>query len=253
MSLAPAPDLASGRSEQTTHVFAVQCRGLTKTYGAGDATVNALRGVDIDVRRGELLMIVGPSGCGKTTLISIIAAILDQDAGECTVLGRDVRDMEERERALFRGVSIGFVFQVFNLLPALTAIENVAVPLLISGTSWEHAEARAKRILEAVGLGRRFATPPNQLSGGQKQRVAIARALVHDPKLIVCDEPTSSLDHETGRSMMELLRDVARSPDRALIVVTHDTRIFEFADRIARMDDGRIIEIVDGKDWQQPP
>jgi putative ABC transport system ATP-binding protein len=230
---------------------AVHCQGLTKTYGTGNAAVNALRGIDIDVRRGELLMIVGPSGCGKTTLISIIAAILDQDSGQCTVLDHDVRHMEERDRALFRGVSIGFVFQVFNLLPALTAIENVAVPLLINGASWEHAEGRAKGILEAVGLDSRFDAPPGQLSGGQQQRVAIARALVHDPKLIVCDEPTSNLDHETGRSMMALLRDVAQSPDRTLIVVTHDTRILEFADRIARMDDGKIIEVVDSKDWQR--
>jgi putative ABC transport system ATP-binding protein len=208
----------------------------------------ALRGIDLEVRRGELLMLVGPSGCGKTTLISVIAAILDQDSGKCEVLGRDLQHMSQSERARFRGVSIGFVFQLFNLLPALTAVENVSVPLLINGISWRHAEVRARDVLKAVGLGIRLSARPTQLSGGQQQRVAIARALVHDPKLIVCDEPTSNLDHKTGRSVMEVLRGVAKGPDRALIVVTHDTRIFEFADRIAHMDDGKIIEVVDAKD-----
>jgi putative ABC transport system ATP-binding protein len=230
------------------HHIAVRCRGVTKTYGTGDASVMALRGIDLEIHRGELLMLVGPSGCGKTTLISIVAAILNQDSGKCEVLGRDLQHMGETERARFRGVSIGFVLQVFNLLPALTAIENVAVPLLINGMSRKHAETRAREVLEAVGLNSRVSALPAQLSGGQQQRVAIARALVHDPKLIVCDEPTSNLDHDTGRSIMEVLRGVAKSPDRALIVVTHDTRIFEFADRIARLNDGKIIDVVDCKD-----
>jgi putative ABC transport system ATP-binding protein len=231
--------------------IAVYCRGVTKTYGTGDARVMALRGIDFEVRRGELLLLVGPSGCGKTTLISIIAAILDQDSGKCEVLGHDLEEMGQRERAHFRGVSIGFVFQVFNLLTALTALENVTIPLLINGAPQNRAEARARKALEAVGLGARLDALPAQLSGGQQQRVAIARALVHDPKLIVCDEPTSNLDHETGRSMMEVLRGVARSPNRALIVVTHDTRIFDFADRIARMDDGKIVEVVTGRDRER--
>jgi len=226
--------------------IAVRCRGVTKTYGAGGAKVLALRGIDLDVRCGELLMVVGPSGCGKTTLISVIAGILDQDSGQCEVLGRNLKDMDQRERARFRGLSIGFVFQLFNLLPALNAVENVSVPLLINGAARKNAEARAKDVLEAVSLGSRLDALPGKLSGGQQQRVAIARALVHGPTLIVCDEPTSNLDHVTGRSMMELLRDVAKSPDRALIVVTHDPRIFEFADRIARMDDGKIIEVLNG-------
>ena len=173
-------------------------------------------------------MLVGPSGCGKTTLISIIAAILDRDNGECEVLGRDASHMDRSERARFRGASMGFVFQTFNLLPALTVVENTAAPLLINGVP------RAQAL-------------PGQLSGGQQQRVAIARALVHSPKLVLCDEPTSNLDRETGYVMMEILRNVARSPYRALVVVTHDSRIFEFADRIARMDDGRIVEIAEGR------
>jgi len=229
----------------STHDVAVRCRGLTKTYGAGDASVMALRGIDLDVRRGELLMVVGPSGCGKTTLISVIAAILGQDSGECEVLGRDLKNMDQKERTRFRGESIGYVFQMFNLLPALSALENVSIPLLLNGTSRSEAEGRAEETLQAVGLGTRPDARPSHLSGGQQQRVAIARALVHNPKLIVCDEPTSNLDHVAGRTMMELLRSAARSPDRALIVVTHDPRIFEFADRIARMDDGKIVEIVE--------
>jgi putative ABC transport system ATP-binding protein len=233
--------------------FAVHCRGVTKTYGTGDARVMALRGIDLDVRRGELLMLVGPSGCGKTTLISVIAAILNQDSGDCEVLGQDLKNMDQNERTRFRGVSIGFVFQLFNLLPALNAVENVSVPLLINGVSRKNAETRASETLVEVDLGARLNALPAQLSGGQQQRVAIARALVHDPKLIVCDEPTSSLDHETGRSVMNILRGMAKSPDRALIVVTHDPRIFEFADRIAHMDDGKIIEIIDQKNKERLP
>jgi putative ABC transport system ATP-binding protein len=237
----------AGPNEQ----FAVYCRGVTKTYGTGDTRVMALRGIDLDVRRGELLMLVGPSGCGKTTLISVIAAILDQDSGNCEVLGQDLHGMDQKERTRFRGASIGFVFQSFNLLPALSAVENVAVPLLINGVSWKNAETRAKEALVEVDLGARLGALPAQLSGGQQQRVAIARALVHGPKLIVCDEPTSNLDHETGRSVMNILRGVAKSPDRALIVVTHDPRIFEFADRIAHMDDGKVIEVMDRKNKER--
>ena len=233
---------------ETLTPLAVRCRGVTKTYGTGDASVTALRGIDLDVHRGELLMVVGPSGCGKTTLISIIAGILDQDSGDCEVLGQHFNLMEPKQRARFRGLSIGFVFQLFNLLPALSTVENVSIPLLLKGANRKSAEARAEQVLQNVKLGSRLDALPGKLSGGQQQRVAIARALVHDPKLVVCDEPTSNLDHATGHSMMELLRDVAKSPDRALIVVTHDPRIYEFADRIVRMDDGQIVEVIDGTD-----
>lgn len=226
--------------------LAVYCRSIFKTYGDGVAKVEALRGVDLDVRRGELLMLVGPSGCGKTSLISIIAALLDQDSGTCEVLGHDLQSMMPPDRTRFRGISIGFVFQVFNLLPTLNSLENVSVPLLINGFGRKQAESRANELLEMVGLQDRREALPAQLSGGQQQRVAIARALATDPKLIVCDEPTSNLDHETGHQMMEILRTKAKGPDRAVIVVTHDTRILEFADRVARMDDGRIIEVDNG-------
>ncbi|MFQ6006014.1 MAG: ABC transporter ATP-binding protein [Woeseia sp.] len=225
----------------------VRCRGLTKTYGTGAAQVAALRGIDLVVRRGELIMVVGPSGCGKTTLISIIAGILDQDKGLCEVFDHDLKQMGQKEKVPLRGRSIGFVFQVFNLLPALTATENVSVPLLLNGVARKNAESGAHRVLESVGLGERLTALPSQLSGGEQQRVAIARALAHNPGLIVCDEPTSNLDHKTGRAMMNILRDVAQTPDRALIVVTHDTRILDFADRVAIMDDGKISDILAGK------
>lgn len=225
-----------------TQETAVRCRGVTKTYGSGEGAVTALRGVDLDVFSGELLMLVGPSGCGKTTLISIITAVLDQDEGSCEVLGHDLQRMTEAERTRLRGEAIGFVFQAFNLIPALSALENVSVPLLIQGAPRAVAEQRASGALAAVGLGARVNALPSRLSGGEQQRVAIVRALVHKPKLLVCDEPTSNLDAKTGHDMMEILRGVADTPDRALIVVTHDTRILHFADRIARMEDGRVVE-----------
>ncbi|MBI5363258.1 MAG: ABC transporter ATP-binding protein [Planctomycetes bacterium] len=223
---------------------AVVCRGVTKTYGAGPDAVPALRGIDLEVKSGELMMLVGPSGCGKTTLISVIAGILDQDEGTCSVFGEDVKQLSPRAKTAFRGRTVGFVFQAFNLLPALNAAENVAVPLLIQGVPRKEAVARGRDVLERVGIGNRWRSLPSQLSGGQQQRVAIGRALVHDPKLIVCDEPTSSLDQETGHKVMEILRAVAVGPGRSLVIVTHDARVFEFADRIAKMNDGRIERVV---------
>ena len=229
--------------------LAVSCRGVTKIYGEGPDAVHALRGVDLDVHAGELLMLVGPSGCGKTTLISVIAGILDQTEGDVRVFGNDLRHMKQGARTKYRGRSIGFVFQAYNLLPALTAAENVAVPLFIHGIPRRTAIERANEVLASVGMGDRTRSLPVQLSGGQQQRVAIARALVHEPKLIVCDEPTSALDQETGHKVMEILRDVALAADRALVIVTHDSRTFEFADRIARMNDGLVREVVrNGKD-----
>ncbi|MBL8842911.1 MAG: ABC transporter ATP-binding protein [Planctomycetes bacterium] len=225
---------------------AVRLRGVTKAFGAGDARVAVLRGADLDVRRGELLMLVGPSGCGKTTLISVLAGTLRPDAGEVQVLGNDLQALDERARVRFRADHVGFVFQAFNLIPTLTVAENVAVPLQIRGERPAAAVARATQMLERVGLGARAAAMPAQLSGGQQQRVAIARALVHRPKLVVCDEPTSALDHENGQRVMELLHSLAGEEGSTLVLVTHDSRIFHHADRIARMDDGRITTITAG-------
>jgi putative ABC transport system ATP-binding protein len=225
---------------------AVSCRGITKEFGDGDSKVLALRGVDLDVRPGELTLLVGPSGCGKTTLISIIAGLLDPTAGDITVLGADLRRLRGRRLVRFRGEKIGFVFQQYNLLPSLTAAENAAVPLLIAGHSRTEAVARAREVLASLDLGDRTESLPSQLSGGQQQRVAIARALVHEPRLLVCDEPTAALDAHSGRTVMGLVRRVAVQPDRAVIVVTHDNRVFDFGDRIVYMSDGRI-ERVEGR------
>lgn len=230
---------------KTTPHLAVRCSGVTKVFNGNGSSVTALRGVNLDIRFGELLMLVGPSGCGKTTLISVIAGILDRTEGNCHVLGRDFMRMKQNERTTFRGENIGFVFQEYNLIPSLSSVENVAVPLLINGVKRKEAIRRSKEMLIRVGLEDRMYALPTQLSGGQKQRVAIARALVHEPKILVCDEPTSALDHETGQKILQIFRDVAIAEDRALAIVTHDSRIFSFADRIAKMDDGIIEEVAD--------
>jgi putative ABC transport system ATP-binding protein len=223
----------------------VRCRGITKEYGQGTAKVRALRGIDLDVYAGEMLLLVGPSGCGKTTLLSVIAGILDQTAGEASVLGTNIEQLSNRRKTVFRGLHIGFVFQQFNLLPALTLEENVSIPLIIAGWSKPKACEQAARQLEALGLGDRVNSLPAQLSGGQQQRVAIARALVHQPQLIVCDEPTSALDAKTGATIMELFREAGVQSDRAVIVVTHDPRVFPYGDRIATMEDGQISKVED--------
>lgn len=222
-------------------------RGINKSFGDGSSRLHVLKDVDLEVRSGDITMLVGPSGCGKTTLISIIAGTLDVDpgAGELIVFGQDLRGMTKEQITRFRARNIGFIFQSFNLIPTLTCAENVSVPLLIQGVSPRTAEKKAAQILEKVGLGDRVRERPNQLSGGQQQRVAIARALVHDPKLIICDEPTAALDAKNGALVMDLFENVARSPQRAVLIVTHDNRIFQHANRIASMDDGRVIEVHD--------
>jgi putative ABC transport system ATP-binding protein len=173
----------------------------------------------------------------------VIAGILNQDTGLCELFGENLLTLSNKKRLQFRAHNIGFVFQAFNLLPALNAAENVSVPLIINGVKRSIAEKKAIQVLESVGLGERWKSLPAQLSGGQQQRVAIARALVHSPRLIVCDEPTSALDHTSGHNVMNLLKEVAVHKDRALIIVTHDARIFHFADRIAEMDDGHVVKI----------
>jgi len=226
--------------------IAVHCEGVTKSFGVGNSAVHALLGIDLEVRTGELLMLVGPSGCGKTTLISVIAGVLRRDGGECTIFDQDYNRMNGDEMTSFRGANVGFVFQAFNLIPSLTTAENVATPLIINGMKPKPAVAKAREMLAQVGFDERMmGCFPTELSGGQQQRVAIARALIHSPRFIVCDEPTSALDGETGLKVMELLRKMGCVENRALLVVTHDSRIYKFADRIAAMEDGRITEIVD--------
>ena len=233
------PDTAA-HAGSLPHDVAIRVRGVTKDFGSGDSLTRALRGVDLDGPYGELLMLVGPSGCGKTTLVSIVAGTLEPTAGEVVVLGNDLVAMKNDRKVRFRRENVGFIFQSYNLLPALTAAENAALPLLIAGWRRSRAVEAAADVLDKLGLGDRLANLPSELSGGQQQRVAIARALVHEPRLLVCDEPTSALDAENGRITMELIERIAVQPDRAVIVVTHDSRVYSFADRIASMEDGRI-------------
>ncbi len=218
----------------------VICRNVTKDYGSGGAIVHALRGVELEISPGELTLLVGPSGCGKTTLISILAGTLNPTGGDVSVLGNDLFHLSKREITAFRARNVGFVFQQFNLLPSLTAAENVSVPLVINGIATTEALSQAAAALKDVGLADKIDSLPSQLSGGQQQRVAIARALVHKPRLLVCDEPTSAIDAKSGQAIMELIRKVALESDRVAVVVTHDPRVFSFADRIVTMEDGRV-------------
>jgi putative ABC transport system ATP-binding protein len=224
---------------------AVKVRGVSKHFGKGEQRVTALEGVDWDVYRGQFSLIIGPSGCGKTTLLSVIAGILDADEGSVDIFGREITAMSDRALTRFRAERIGFVFQQYNLLPALTAAENAAIPLVIAGWHRHQAVEKASHVLNQLGMGKKVRSLPAQLSGGQQQRVAIARALVHEPSLLVCDEPTAALDQESGRTVMMLLREAALRPDRAVVVVTHDNRVFDFGDRITRMDDGHVAEVRD--------
>jgi len=230
-------------NSSSTTMDAVRCGGIRKSFGTGEARVEVLRGVDFQAARGEMTFLVGPSGCGKTTLISIIAGLLAADEGKVSLFGEDLAALPPREQILFRRRNLGFVFQQYNLLPSLTAAENAAVPLLAAGMKRKTAVDRATEMLGRLGLGHRAEALPRVLSGGQQQRVALARALVHEPRLIVCDEPTAALDHKSGESVMDLLSTSAVHPDRAVVVVTHDNRVFHHAHRIAHMDDGIITHV----------
>ena len=220
---------------------AVVCCDVRKRFGEGDSAVEVLRGVNFEAIQGKLTFLVGPSGCGKTTLISVIAGLLDKNDGKVELFGQEVDKLTPRERILFRRQNLGFVYQQFNLLPALTAAENAAVPLLAAGVPRRSAVDQARALLVKLGLEHRLNALPAKLSGGQQQRVTLARALVHEPRLIICDEPTAALDAETGAAVMELLAQNAVRPGRAVIVVTHDNRVFHYADAISHMDDGRIV------------
>ena len=232
-------------STPVAHTVAVRTRGIDMFFGDGETKVTALKQADFEANRGELIMLVGPSGCGKTTLLSVIAGTLTPQTGTVEVFGQRLDGLSQEELTSFRRKHLGFVFQSFNLIPTLTVLENVMVPLLIQGASQDVAVTQARAMLEKVGLKGREDGRPNALSGGQQQRVAIARALVHEPSLLICDEPTSALDKDTGAQIMQMVRDLSRSPERCVVVVTHDHRIFRFADRIAEMEDGRISRVVD--------
>jgi putative ABC transport system ATP-binding protein len=222
---------------------AVRCTEVIKDFGENDTAIRVLRGVTAEVPAGGITMLVGPSGCGKTTLISVIAGLLNRTSGHLEVLGQDIARLTPQQAVLFRRRNLGFIFQQYNLLPSLTAAENAAVPLLAAGMHEKEALEQGTAMLDRLGLKARAHALPTKLSGGQQQRVAIARALIHNPRLILCDEPTSALDADTGHAVMELLVNLAAQPGRAVIVVTHDNRIFNFAGTILEMEDGRIIRV----------
>lgn len=220
---------------------AVICaRGIVRDFEAGQTTIRVLHGIDADIQPGQMTYVVGESGSGKTTLISIMCGILYPTAGEVKVFGTDIYKLTDTQLVNFRLKNIGFIFQQYNLIPSIDAAANAAVPLIAQGVPLAEARARAKVLLDKLNIGDQADKLPRQLSGGQQQRVAIARALVHEPRLVVCDEPTAALDARSGRRVMDLLREVAVAPDRACIIVTHDNRIFDLADRIIVLEDGRI-------------
>lgn len=224
-------------------VLAVEAKNVCKSFVTGQTVVKALQDVTFNARFGELLMIVGPSGCGKTTFLSVIAGTLRFDSGEVTVINQSLNAMNENAITAFRCLNVGFIFQQYHLIRSLNCLENVSIPMILNGFSREQSESAAADILEEVGLKGRELEFPKNLSGGQQQRVAIARALVHKPKLVICDEPTAALDAATGEKILSLLVDAAKSPERLVLLVTHDARIFKYADRIAKMDDGKMVSI----------
>jgi len=222
------------------HEPAVICHDVVKTYGKGEIAVRALRGVSLEARFGELLMIIGPSGCGKTTLLSVICGTLRADSGSIELFGKNISSMPDRELTAFRARHVGFIFQQFNLVPTLTARENVSIPRLLTGASYADAQKDAGAMLAQVGLAGREKSFPSQMSGGQQQRTAVARALLNDPAIILADEPTGNLDSTTTENVYNLLREINEKFGTTFIVITHDRHIAEKADRIIEIADGKI-------------
>ena len=220
----------------------IQATKVTKTYNTGKMEVPALRGVDFTVERGEMVAIMGPSGCGKTTLLNCLSGLDTIDGGQILIAGTDLARMSDNARTTFRAQEMGFVFQFYNLLPVLSAVENVELPLLVSGVKPKIARERALKTLTQVGLGDRGGHKPAELSGGQRQRVTIARALVNDPSIVWADEPTGDLDSETADEVLALMRELNIRNKQTFVVVTHDPRIGDMCDRIIRMQDGRITD-----------
>ena len=246
------PDLnsAAAGSAGAPATLAIRVAGLSKTFGTGDSRTQALKGIDFSAHEGEIHLVIGQSGCGKTTLLSVIAGTLLWEEGEVDIFGTRFNGLRPGAVTAFRGRNVGFIFQQFNLIPTLNCVENVSVPLLLNGKSRAEAEKQATEWLGRVGLGDKLSKHPTQLSGGQQQRVAIARALIHEPRLLICDEPTSALDAATGRQVMELLVGVARSAGRCVVIVTHDPRIYRYADRITELEDGRVSRVLAGPELQ---
>jgi len=226
---------------------AIEARDLSKWFGEGETRTNAVQKVAFDAHFQEMLFIVGPSGSGKTTLLSIISGILRPNQGTVKIKDQDIWSLSADKLADMRLNTVGFVFQDFHLFPRLTTVENVAVPLILKRRKWDEAIKEALQALEKVGLAQRAGLSPQKLSGGEQQRVAIARAIVSQPDILVLDEPTASLDGDTGRKIVEFVKRDVLNEKRCIIIVTHDDRISEFADRMVKMEDGNLIEIEKGQ------
>ncbi len=220
----------------------IVCKSIKKSFTNGGKSIEVLHDINLTTYEKEMIMLMGPSGSGKTTLLSIIGGLLDQDSGECTILGQSINQLEEDIKTEFRGKNIGFLFQHFILVPTLTAVENAVVPLLCLGAPRQEAFSRASEILEQLGLGDQLHKKPGQLSGGEQQRVALARGFIHNPAIILCDEPTSFLDIDRGKKVMDILQRMKDETNATIIVVTHDQRILPFADRIVHIEDGVITQ-----------
>ncbi len=220
---------------------AISCNNLVKSFGKGSSSQTVLNGINLDLSAGELTIIAGPSGSGKTTLLSILACTLRPTSGFAEVFGQNIAQLTNAQMARLRRHDVGFIFQQYNLIPALTAAENAAIPLIIAGAPYDKAVEAGRRVLGKFDLTEHSHKYPRQMSGGQQQRVAVARALIHKPRLVICDEPTAALDAKSGETVMQILSDIAASKNRLVIVVTHDHRIFHHADRLVEMNDGNIV------------
>jgi putative ABC transport system ATP-binding protein len=227
---------------------AVKATGLVKWFGEDEARTYAVRDLSFEAYFGEMLYIVGPSGSGKTTLLSMISGILRPNSGVVVIGGKEIWKLSDNEIADFRLNTVGFVFQDYHLFPKLTTVENVAIPLILKQQDWDESLNTAMEFLEIVGLKDRAMTTPVKLSGGEQQRVAIARAIVSQPDILVFDEPTASLDGNTGRKILGFVKENIMNEHRCILIVTHDRRIFEYSDRIMRMEDGRIVDVTEGGD-----
>ena len=218
----------------------IEVKGLTKIYHTGKLEVNALKGLDLSIKRGEMVAVMGPSGCGKTTLLNTVSGIDDLTSGESYIDGVSLHGMTDRERTRCRAEKMGFIFQAFNLLPVLSAVENIELPLLVVGYKPAEARRRAQEVLELVGLGNQAAKLPAEMSGGQQQRVTIARALVNNPAIVWADEPTGNLDSETAHEIMDLLIRLNKEKQQTFVIVTHDPSVAKRASRTIYMRDGTI-------------
>jgi putative ABC transport system ATP-binding protein len=226
--------------------IAIEAVGLNKWFGEGEAKTHAVKDVNFEAYLGEILYVVGPSGSGKTTMLSMISGILRPNSGTVKIEGTEIWGLNTDALAEFRLHKIGFVFQDFHLFPRLTTAENVAIPLILQKRNWDEALKEAEVDLDIVGLKARTQLPPVKLSGGEQQRVAIARAIVSRPDILILDEPTASLDGDTGRNIVKFVREHILSAQRCIVIVTHDSRIYEFADRIVKMEDGKMMGLEGG-------